>query len=116
MATDPNSVTIAELVRLWADVMPELRDQGEADRMNALLGNLLDRFKRAGKTVPPMPFITDAPPDVDRAALIEGNAKIDPIWFGLAYLRWWRGPLFKRFWESLSDDEKRSLFENLPKS
>lgn len=112
----PTSIEIAEFMRLWPDVMPALKDQGEADRMNTLLGNLLDRFRRAGKTIPPMIYLSDAPPSEERQALLDSDGKINPVWFATTYERWWRSPLFKRFWESLSDDEKRQFFEQVPKS
>lgn len=115
MALPPTAIEIDELVKLWPIAMPELKDQGEADRMNELLGNLLNRIKRSGKTVPEPVFVTDEPAGDERQALLDSDGKISPEWFAIAYGRWWRGPLFKRFWETLTDDEKRQFFTNIPR-
>ncbi len=115
MAELPNTaVDIAELVKLWPRVMPELKDQGEADRMNLLLGNLLGLLGRNGKQVPDMVYLSDMPPDVDRAKVLAGEQKIDPVYFNLAYSRWARSPLFQRFWASLTPAEQSEFYTQVP--
>jgi hypothetical protein len=103
------TITIVELFDMWASLMPPLRDQGEADQMNFLLGAISNRLRQQGKTVPPMVFITDTPADPERTEAITTE------WFALAYERWWRTPLFRRFWDALSDDEKKQFFHQIPK-
>lgn len=113
----PNdAILIADLVKLWPVAMPELRDAGEADRMNRLLGTLLDLMHRQGKVVPEMVYVTDAPPDVDRAALLAGDAKIEPAWFAAAYARWTNSPLFLHFWDSLTDEQRTGYFRLIPRA
>ncbi len=117
MAAESNKVVaLTDLFAYWHDVMPDLRDQGEADVVNRLLGNLADRMSRAGKSIPPMVFVTDGPPDEQRDALIASGETIDPEWFALTYEKWWRSPLFRRFWESLSDEEKKQFFTLIQRS
>lgn len=110
------TIPIELLFELWGSLMPPLRDQGEADQMNFMLGALSNRLRQMGKTVPPMVFVTDEPPSDERAALIASGEMIRPEWFALAYERWWRTPLFRRFWESLSDEEKKQFFGEIPRS
>jgi hypothetical protein len=111
-----NALTTKELVDLWADAMPVLRDQGEADRMNELLKGLLDRLQRSGRDVPDMIFVSDEPPTGERAALLAGPDQIKPIWFSLAFARWDRSQVFKRFWASLSDEERARFFTEMPRT
>lgn len=111
----PNTaVAIADLVKLWPEVMPPLKDQGEADRMNQLLGNLLTRLAKSNKVVPDMVFVTDSPPGTDRAKVLIGEETIDPVFFRLAYGRWARSPMFERFWDSLTPDEQKQFYQQVP--
>lgn len=111
-----NAMLISDLTKLWPDVVPQLRDHGDADLVNRILGNILDRLHRAGKVVPDMVHVTDAPPGVDRAAVLAGTADIDPAWFAAAYARWTNTPLFLRFWDSLSPEEQKTYFAQIPRS
>lgn len=116
MASLPNTaIAIADLVTLWTDAMPELRDQAEADRMNELLGNLLRKMRDAGKEVPAQVFLADEPPTDERAALLASPEMIRPVWFSLAYARWHKSNLFKAFWKSLDDADKAAFFNEVPR-
>ncbi len=116
MALPENAILITDLVKAWPEAVPDLRDSAEADVVNRILGSLLDTFHRQGKTVPDMVYVTDAPPNTDRAALVAGNAAIDPAWFAAAYGRWTNSPLFLEFWDSLTPDERKSYFAQIPRA
>lgn len=108
------AVDIAQLVKMWPQIMPPLKDSGEADRMNQLLGNLLTQLARSGKQVPDMVFLSDMPPEADRAKVLSGEQTIDPVYFKLAYAKWVRSPLFEHFWNSLTEAEKREFYTQVP--
>lgn len=116
MALPENAILITDLVKAWPDAVPPLRDHGEADILNRVLGNLLDTFHKAGKTVPDMVFVTDAPPGLDRAVLLAGTVSIDPAWFAAAYARWTNSPLFLKFWDSLTPEQRQVYFSLIPRA
>lgn len=115
-ATLPETaILISDLVTMWPDVVPPLVDQGEADRINTLLGNILGKLKDKGKSVPPMIWVSDSPPKDSRAASLDGSTQIDPVWFRLAYDNWAHTELFRAFWATLSEDDRRKFFKQVPK-
>ena len=104
-----DALTFSELIAVWMDKCPPLRDQGEADILNRMLANLLDEFTQRGRDVPNPVFFTDQPPDDVRARLIAEGHPIEVVIFEAAILRWNKSPHFKAFWDSLSDDGKKSF-------
>lgn len=111
----PTAMEISDLVEMWPRLMPELRDQGEADRMNLLLGSILTDLAKRGREVPDMVYVADAPPEGERAFLLAGDPEgVKTVWFAAAYARWARTPLFKKFWESLSAEDKVQFFKQVP--
>lgn len=114
-ALPENAILITDLVKAWPDAVPSLRDSGEADIVNRILGNLLDTFHKQGKTVPDMVYVTDAPPSGDRTMLLADGATIDPQWFAAAYGRWTNSPLFLKFWDSLTPEQRQAYFSLIPR-
>jgi hypothetical protein len=115
MALPENAILIADLVKAWPDAVPPLRDSGDAALLNRVMGNLLDAFHKAGKTVPNMVYVTDAPPGIDRAVLLAGQAQVDPMWFAAAFGRWTNSPLFLKFWDSLTPEQQQAYFALVPR-
>ncbi len=102
-------------MKAWPDAVPPLRDSGDADLLNRVLGNLLDAFHKAGKTVPSMVYVTDAPPSAERAMYLADGVTIDPAWFAAAYARWTNSPLFLKFWDSLTPEQRQAYFALVPR-
>lgn len=111
MAPTPSSITTKQFLDIWLKAMPELRDVGEADLMNRFLANFFGEMQRLGKEVPDMVFVTDEPMSAERAGLVEGNTTIRAVHFGAAVARWDRTPQFKRFFDSLTDEEKANFWK-----
>lgn len=115
MAPLPSTaIDLDDFTKFWIDAVPPLRDQGEADLINRFLATLLDRMQRSGKTVPRMIYVSDAPPNDERARLLDTNGKIDTIWFQRSYARWAKSELFGKFWATLSETDQRKYFVEIP--
>jgi hypothetical protein len=108
-ALPKNALTFEELIAVWRDKCPPLRDQGEADTLNRMLGNLLSEFADRGRAVPDPIFFAAMPPIDDRARLIAEGHPIEVVIFEAAVLRWNKSPHFKAFWDTLSDEGKKSF-------
>ena len=104
-----DALSFSELISVWLDKCPPLRDQGEADTLNRMLASILEEFQSRGRTVPQPVFFSDAPPDDDRARLIAEGRDVDLVTFEAAILRWNKSPHFKAFWDSLDDNGKKSF-------
>lgn len=111
MAPTPSSVTVKEFVDIWLAAMPELRDTGEADLMNRFLGRIYAEMQRRGKVVPDMVFVTDQPPSPDREKLLASGDTIRAEHFAAAVSRWDQTPQFKRFWQSLTEEERKTFWK-----
>lgn len=111
MPKSPQGISPADLLEMWPRLMPPLRDQGEADLVNRLLGNILADLRERGFETQGQVFVADASPSPERQQVIDSGAVMPAEFFALIYSRWDRSPQFRKFWSSMTDEERQNFWK-----